>query len=207
MSHLNRRNFAKATLAAGAGTALSRTRILGANGRVNLGIIGPGDRGHSVWSQFLKQADVNPLAAADVYQPYLERAAKTAGGKIAMHEDFRRVLDMKEVDAVIVATPDHWHAIPTIAACQAGKDVYCEKPLSLFVREGRRMVAAARQHNRVVQTGCQQRSGDHYKQAVKLIREGGIGTVHKSPPDTRATRCLVSNPKKFSVLAKKFRKV
>jgi predicted dehydrogenase len=183
METINRRTFAKATLAAGAGTALSRTRILGANDRINLGIIGPGDRGHSVWSQFLKQPDVKPVAAADVYQPYLERAAKTAaqtsGGQIAQFEDFRRLLEMKEVDAVIVGTPDHWHAIPTIAACQAGKDVYCEKPLSLFVREGRRMVAAARQYNRVVQTGCQQRSGDHYQQAVKLIREGGIGTVHK----------------------------
>ncbi|MEK7832562.1 MAG: gfo/Idh/MocA family oxidoreductase, partial [Acidobacteriota bacterium] len=83
MSQLTRRNFAKATLAAGAGTALSRTKILGANDRVNLGIIGPGDRGHAVWTLFLKQPDINPVAAADVFKPYLERAGKTAGGKIA----------------------------------------------------------------------------------------------------------------------------
>jgi predicted dehydrogenase len=83
------------------------------------------------------------------------------------------------VDAVIVGTPDHWHALPTVRACEAGKDVYCEKPLSLTVYEGRKMVEAARKHKRVVQTGSQQRSGEHYQQAVKLIQEGGLGAVHK----------------------------
>src|SRR5207244_2125439 len=99
--------------------------------------------------------------------------------KVSTHEDFRRLLEIKEIDAVIVSTPDHWHALPTILACQAGKDVYCEKPLSLTVVQGRKMVEAARKHDRVVQTGSQQRSGPHYQEAVKLIREGAIGPVHK----------------------------
>lgn len=180
---MNRRDFAKASLAASAGTALSRTRILGANDRVRLALIGCGDRGTDVWTRFLKQPDVQAAAACDVFAPYLQRAAKVATDagtpNIPQHEDFRRVLEMKDVDAVLVGTPDHWHALPTILACQAGKDVYCEKPLSLTVVEGRKMVEAARRHNRVVQTGSQQRSGPHYQQAVKLIQEGGIGAVHK----------------------------
>jgi predicted dehydrogenase len=94
-------------------------------------------------------------------------------------EDFRRILDLKDVDAVIVATPDHWHALPTILACQAGKDVYVEKPLSLTVQDGRAMVKAARQYERIVQTGSQQRSSLHYQKAVKLVQDGVIGPVHK----------------------------
>jgi predicted dehydrogenase len=179
MKQVSRRTFAKATLAATAGTALSRMRILGANDRINLGLISCGDRSMQIWPIFLKQPDTNPVAVCDVYKPYLDRGAAAAGNKVSKHEDFRRVLDIKEIDAVIIGTPDHWHALPTIMACQAGKDVYCEKPLSLTVVEGRKMVEAARKHNRVVQTGSQQRSGPHYQKAVKLIQEGGIGAVHK----------------------------
>jgi predicted dehydrogenase len=179
MKQVSRRTFAKATLAATAGTALSRTRILGANDRINLGLISCGDRSMQIWPIFLKQPEVNPVAVCDVYKPYLDRGAAAAGNKVSKHEDFRRVLDIKEIDAVIIGTPDHWHALPTIMACQAGKDVYCEKPLSLTVVEGRKMVEAARKHNRVVQTGSQQRSGLHYQKAVKLIQEGAIGAVHK----------------------------
>src|SRR5262249_5060591 len=133
MKRISRRDFAKSTIAAGAGTALSRMRILGANDRIHMGIIGSGDRGMQIWPIFLKQADVAPVAVCDVYQPYLNRAAAACKTNVATHEDFRRLLEMKEVDAVAVATPDHWHALATIAACQAGKDVYCEKPLSLTV--------------------------------------------------------------------------
>jgi predicted dehydrogenase len=176
---LSRRDFAKTTIAAGAGTAVSRMNILGANDRVNIGIIGSGDRGMQVWQIFLKQADVNPVAVCDVYQPYIDKAANAAGGKVKTFGDFRRLLEVKEVDAVLIATPDHWHALQTIMACQAGKDVYVEKPLSLTILEGRKMVEAARKHNRIVQTGSQQRSGQHYQQAVKLIQEGAIGEVHK----------------------------
>jgi predicted dehydrogenase len=100
-------------------------------------------------------------------------------GRAKGFKDYRQLLEQKDIDAVIVATPDHWHALMTIAACEAGKDVYCEKPLSLAIVEGRKMVEAARKHNRVVQTGSQQRSGSHYSQAVKLIQDGGIGAVHR----------------------------
>ncbi|HEX4945951.1 MAG TPA: Gfo/Idh/MocA family oxidoreductase [Blastocatellia bacterium] len=180
---MNRRDFTKTTLAATATTAVSYSRVLGANDRINLALIGCGDRGMQIWNIFLKQPDVNPVAVCDVYKTNADIAAKasaaTASGKVATHEDFRRVLDMKEVNAIVVATPDHWHALPTVMGCQAGKDVYCEKPLSLTVVEGRKMVEAARKHNRVVQTGSQQRSGPHFQRAVQIVQNGEIGAVHK----------------------------
>jgi predicted dehydrogenase len=179
MGQVSRRDFTKTAFAVGATTALGSLRVAGANDRVNVGVIGAGDRGRAVWQQFLKQPDVNPVAVCELYQPYLQKAVQAAGGKVATFGDFRKLLELKDVDAVIVGTPDHWHALPTIRACEAGKDVYCEKPLSLFVREGRLMVEAARRHNRVVQTGSQQRSGLHYIEAVKLIQAGKIGAVHK----------------------------
>lgn len=184
MKRMNRRQFTKVT-ATGAGmTALGYTRILGANDRLNMGMIGCGDRGTDVWKRFLKEKDMAPVALCDVFEPYLERAhqlsTEAAGGsKIPTFKDFRKLLELKEVDAVLIGTPDHWHAINTILACEAGKDVYCEKPLSLCVADGRKMVTAARKHNRVVQTGSQQRSGPHYQEAVKIIQSGGIGNVHK----------------------------
>jgi predicted dehydrogenase len=179
MKQITRRAFTQTTLAASATTALSYARIPGANDRVNMGLIGCGDRGLQVWGFFLKQPDVHPAAVCDVYEPNLNLGVKNSDNKPKPFGDFRKLLEAKEVDAVLIGTPDHWHALQTILACQAGKDVYCEKPLSLTVVEGRKMVEAARQHNRVVQTGSQQRSGAHYQQAVKLIQDGGIGAVHK----------------------------
>jgi myo-inositol 2-dehydrogenase / D-chiro-inositol 1-dehydrogenase len=179
MNRLSRRDFTKTAVALGASTAFSSLRVAGANDRVNVGLIGSGDRGMQLWRVYLKQPDVNPVAVSDVYDPYAAAGVKEAGGKVKSFQDLRKLLELKEIDAVIIATPDHWHALATIMACQAGKDVYVEKPLSLMIREGRLMVEAARQHQRVVQTGSQQRSGPHYRQAVKLIREGVIGPVHK----------------------------
>jgi predicted dehydrogenase len=152
---------------------------MGANERIRLGIIGCGGRGREDWNTFLKQADVEPVAACDVYEPFLNQAIAASQGRAKGYKDFRRLLEQKDVDAVIVAAPDHWHALMTVAACDAGKDVYCEKPLSLMLGEGRHMVSAARRNNRVVQTGSQQRSVPHYIQAVKLIHDGGIGDVHR----------------------------
>jgi predicted dehydrogenase len=114
-----------------------------------------------------------------VYQAFREKGVAMTEGRAKAYKDFREVLDRKDIDAVIVETPGHWHALITIAACQAGKDVYCEKPLSLTVVEGRKMVDAARKYKRVVQAGSQQRSGAHYALAVKLIQDGGIGEVHR----------------------------
>ncbi len=108
---MNRRDFTKTSLAVTASTALSYTRILGANDRINLSLIGCGDRGMQIWNIFLKQPDANPVAVCDVYKTNADKAAAasaaTASGKVAIHEDFQRVLEMKEVDAIVVATPDH----------------------------------------------------------------------------------------------------
>lgn len=179
MNRVSRREFTRTAIALSAGSALSSLRVVGANDRVNMGLIGCGDRGQQVWGAFLKQQDFNPVAVCDVYQPFLEKAATDSGGKVSKFEDFRRLLEMKDVDAVYVATPDHWHALPTVLACDAGKDVYVEKPLSLTIDEGRKMLDAARKNKRVVQTGSQQRSGPHYQRAVELLRAGKIGPIHK----------------------------
>ena len=165
--------------AAGLATALSSRRVLGANDRIGLGIIGCGNRGSSVWSKFLTQPQVDPVAVCDVYQPFLDKGVELGKGRPRAYRDFRKLLEDKDVDAVLIATPDHWHALQTVAACRAGKDVYVEKPLSLFPREGAVMLAEARRHKRVVQTGSQQRSGAHYARAVELIRKGHIGAVHQ----------------------------
>ncbi len=170
---MQRRSFIAAT----ALTAASYRRVRGANNRIRAGLIGSGGQGRAVWGLFLKQPDVAPAAVCDVYQPNAEKAAAMAAGGVRTYRDFRKLLEQQDIDAVIVGTPDHWHAIPTVLACQAGKDVYVEKPLSLMVREGRLMVDAARKYNRVVQTGSQQRSGAHYAEAVEILRGGRLGKV------------------------------
>jgi len=157
--------------------AAAYSRVLGANERINVGIIGAGGQGRGDWGRFIKQPDVNPVAVCDVYKPHLEKALATANGQAQGYKDFRKLLERKDIDAVIVTTPDHWHAIPTIMACQAGKDVYVEKPLALTIKEGRAMVNAARKYQRVVQTGSQQRSGEHYARAVELVRGGKLGKI------------------------------
>jgi predicted dehydrogenase len=182
MTTWTRRQFVRTTAAAGAAAAVRPRGVLGASDRVGVALVGCGGRGMQLWPHFLTRPDVAPVAVCDVYEPFRLRAAKlaeAAGGPVAVETDFRRVLDRRDVEAVIVAVPDHWHAPQTVMACQAGKDVYVEKPLSLTVREGRLMTAAARAHDRVVQTGSQQRSGAHYARAVKLVQEGAIGEVHK----------------------------
>jgi predicted dehydrogenase len=171
---MTRRTFAMSAL-----TAVSASRVMGANDRVRMGLIGSGGRGKQDWTTFLKQPDFEPVAVCDLYQPFREKGIAMADGRPKPFTDFRKLLEERDIDAVIVATPDHWHALITIAACDAGKDVYCEKPLSLAVVEGRKMVEAARRNKRVVQTGSQQRSGTHYAAAVKLIQEGGLGEVNR----------------------------
>ena len=116
-------------------------------------------------------------AVAEVHRGRRDEAVALLGGSARGYGDFRRLLDDREVDAVVVSTPDHWHALMTMMACAAGKDVYVEKPLSLFVREGRWMVDVARRHKRVVQVGTQQRSGPHYQKARELVQSGHIGKV------------------------------
>lgn len=162
---MRRRQFLKhvAQTAATVSTmsAFSAERVIGANDRVNVALIGCGGRGKLVARLMREVPNVDFVAMCDVYDPSANSAKEWAGPMAKAFRDFRKALEMKEVDAVVVATPDHWHAIPTILACQAGKDVYVEKPLGHTIREGRAMVEAARRHKRVIQTGMQHRSAPH----------------------------------------------
>jgi predicted dehydrogenase len=158
--------------------ALSTARILGANDRVNVGLIGCGGRGRSDADLLRQVPGVGIVAVCDVYEPHAAAAKAWAGSRCQSYSDFRRLLERKDIDAVLVATPDHWHAAVTVLACQAGKDVYVEKPLAHNIREGRKMVQAARRCNRVVQTGTQHRSAPHIQQAAGIVRSGQIGPIH-----------------------------
>jgi predicted dehydrogenase len=146
--------------------------------RIGVGLIGCGGMGRMDLADFLRNPEVEAVAVCDVDGERAAAARTVAGGKARVFTDYRRLLELKEVDAVIVATPDHWHALQTVDACHAGKDVYVEKPVSYCVREGRLMVEAARRNRRVVQVGLQQRSGTHFQRAVKAVQEGRIGAVH-----------------------------
>ena len=177
MRKLTRRDFSKGLARAGLAAAASGARVLGSNDRVRLSFIGLGNRGDQVLDSFLTRPDAEVVAISDLHQPYLDFASRKIGTSPKQFKDYRRVLEMKEVDAVVVATPDHWHALQMIEACRAGKDVYVEKPLSLCVTEGRRMVEAAGKHRRVVQVGVMRRSSPWAKEAAEFIRSGGLGEV------------------------------
>jgi predicted dehydrogenase len=176
MSGLTRRDFTK-SLAVGAATAWSALRVQGANDRIRLGFIGLGNRGDQVLDGFLAHRDADVVAICDLHQPYLDFAAHKIGANPGQFRDYRKVLELKDVDAVVICTPDHWHALQAIHAFQAGKDVYGEKPLSLCVAEGRRMVEAARKYDRVTQVGLMRRSAPACKEAVDLIRSGELGKI------------------------------
>jgi predicted dehydrogenase len=186
-SKLSRRQFLKSSsrtalvgrtfLSAIATTALSTSRIFGANNRINLGIIGFGLIGRIHTRNFLAQPDVQIAAIAETHRPRLDAAADLIGGSITRYQDFRRLLDNKSIDAVVIATPDHWHCLMTMMACAAGKDVYCEKPLTLFVKEGRWMIDCAKRHKRIVQVGTQQRSGPHFQKAKELLQQKALGQL------------------------------
>ena len=181
-----RRSFLKDTALGGAILGLSpRThRSLFAaespNERVRIGMIGVGNQGgpKNNMKYFLK----NIVALCDLDKTYLGEASdflqKQAGLSAVMTDDYRRLLDAKDIDAVVVTVPDQWHATMTIEACKAGKDVYCEKPLTLVIGEGKPMIDAARKYKRVVQTGTMQRSGAEFILAVDLVQKGIVGKVH-----------------------------
>src|SRR5438034_8191127 len=174
---LTRRRFIKSGTAAAALTAASWNRVLGANERVGIGVIGFGLVGRIHTRNFKAQPDAQVVAVSETFRPRMDAAAELVGGHVAQYRDFRKLLEDKNVDAVVVATPDHWHALMTMMACAAGKDVYVEKPLTLFVREGRWMIDLAKRHQRVVQVGTQQRSGTHYQRARELLQSGYLGKI------------------------------
>ena len=172
MTSITRRGFGAA-----AATALSYSNIMGANERVRMGYIGLGNRGDQVHDAFLEHGDQQTVAVCDLRNDYMDFAIKKSRATPVKHNDYRKLLEDKNVDAVAIATPDHWHALMFIDACRAGKDVYCEKPLSLTVREGRRMIEVARETKRVTQVGIHRRSVKSLIEAAEFVRTGGLGHV------------------------------
>lgn len=172
-----RRDFVKVSASAAfAAPMFVKESVFGANERIVTGHIGLGGMGTANLRKHLGRAG----ALCDVDSGHLARAAqlvRKAGGKAATCEDYRRLLDRSDIDAVIISTPDHWHALQTIHACEAGKDVYVEKPLTLTIEQGRRMVTAARVNNRIVQTGSMQRSNKLFRRAAEMVRNGMIGEL------------------------------
>ncbi len=169
----SRRVFAAAAVTS---AAAGYQRILGANDRIRLGFIGVGNRGNNLLNATKEYADQQIVAVCDLRSDYLDKAIADAGTNPARFTDYRRLVE-SDLDAVVVATPDHWHAKMLIDACREGKDVYVEKPLSLTVREGRRMVEVATETKRVVQVGIHRRSSPFCREAAEIVRSGEIGHV------------------------------
>ncbi|HZU26526.1 MAG TPA: Gfo/Idh/MocA family oxidoreductase [Bryobacteraceae bacterium] len=157
--------------------AFAARKAVGANETLRIGLIGCGGRGRYVAGLMSQAPGIQFAAVCDVYDANRERARSWAGNGAQAYSDFRRVLERKDLDAVLVATPDHWHAIITMLACESGKHVYTEKPLAYSVREGRAMVTAARRYKRVVQAGTQHRSAPHFAELAQLVRGGGLGAI------------------------------
>jgi predicted dehydrogenase len=184
MSALNRRTFLGTSAAWVAGVALAdEKKQVSANDKVVVALIGCGGMGRANLHDFMRRPDVEIAALCDVDPNQIQGAmndvkkANRPIDKIQTDKDFRRIVERKDLDAVIVGTPDHWHAYVLIAACANNKDVYCEKPLSHNLVEGRAMVNAARRNKRVVQIGTQQRSGRHFQDAVHAVQAGKLGTI------------------------------
>ena len=193
---MNRRHFLRSTAAATAGVAISRHSYgqTSPNDTINVAIIGLRglNTGHPTWTTRGRGQDhyehlsripnVRISHVVDVDERHfgesLSAMKQKYGGDPKTETDFRRVLDDTDVDAVTIAAPDHWHALMTIWACQAGKDVYVEKPISHNIAEGRRMIEAARRYNRIVEVGTQRRSGAVLVKAVQFLRDGGLGTLY-----------------------------
>ena len=182
---INRRTFLKSasltSLAVAAPMILPR-HVLGINGqsgandRITVGLIGAGNQGTALLQWFTQHCSI--AAVADVYLPRAQEVAASAGAP-HVFQDYRALLDLNDIDAVIIATPMHWHALNCIHAAQAGKDIYCEKPLTHSITEGRHVVNAVRKYNCVFQTGSQQRSGVQEYAGLTHVRNGTLGKIHK----------------------------
>jgi predicted dehydrogenase len=176
--------LAATSLAAYVPAASAATLKIPANDKIVLGLIGAKGQGMANLRQALKQTGVECAGLCDIDDAVLnERSAdiaKIQGKAPVIYKDYRKLLENKDIDAVIIGTPDHWHALQMIAACEAGKDVYVEKPLANSIRECDLMVSAVRKHNRIVQVGQQQRSGDHWKTAMDFIKAGKLGQLRKT---------------------------
>lgn len=181
MSVVDRRLFLKSSLGVAA-MAATANKVVGANDRIRVGIIGVRNRGHQVAEAMVTSGQFEIAAFCDCDSAMYDRALNNMKRKIdekpPFVKDFRHLLDDKTIDAVVVATPDHWHALMTILALDAGKHVYIEKPMTYNIDEGKAILAAvARNPKLVVQVGTQQRSGNHFKEACAFVQEGGLGKV------------------------------
>jgi predicted dehydrogenase len=192
---MNRREFLGATMGAVAASrswavsgAPSQASVQGANNRIRVAILGTGSRGNQVMQSWLQFDDSVFVAICDVRRDRLDNTSAklaSAGHKVDAYEDYRRILERKDVDAVLIATPDHWHGPMTVDACAAGKDVFCEKPVSNEIEPALEMIDAARRHKRIVQIGLQQRAWAHFQEAATVVQSGTIGTsnhVVMTPP-------------------------
>lgn len=177
---LSRRSFLYISGLLAASSAFSQSRVLGANERVRIAIVGMGWMGGILLDQFAEVDKARIVALCEVDSARLAAAAKQAErlvGKVDLETDYRRLLERSDIDAVVLATPNHWHALQTVWACQAGKDVYVEKPCAHSIWEGRQMVRAARHYKRVVQVGLQRRSLDTLAELRDWLQEGHIGAI------------------------------
>lgn len=157
-------------------TALASTRAFGANDTIRLGVIGTGHRMRGLLDAADKAGAYQIVAACDVYGPYRDAIKQRSNGLATTHLDYREVLD-KDIDAVIIASPDHWHVPMAIDAIKAGKDVYLEKPVTHTIEEGATLTRAVRSSKQILQCGMQQRSWTHFRDAVDLIQGGSLGRV------------------------------
>lgn len=158
-------------------SAVSAQKILGANNRVRIGAIGTGGRTRHLMGLLKTLSECEQVAVSDVYEPRMDEAAATAGAAAKRYRDYRELLDNKDIDAVVIGSPDHWHKQMTVDAVKAGKDVYVEKPISRSIGEGEEMVRAVEASGRVVQTGTQQRSWEHFILGKQIVDSGKLGQI------------------------------
>ena len=223
MARINRRDFLKrsgvATVSAGAaaGCATQRESVqmaqapmaaapaiqatvgpgrATANEKIQVGLIGCGGRGQHVLDRFLFEQDCECIAVCDVYDPHTQRAVEQTGGKAKAYKDYRELLANKDLDAVICATPPHWHALITIHACEAGLDVYCEKPMSLAVAEANAMARAVEKNHRVSQVGTQIHSDENYHRVVEIVRSGILGPISHVHTQLHMNKAPIRIPRK-----------
>ena len=192
----SRRNFLSNSALAFAGISLVPRHVLGRgmvapSDKLNVGFIGTGRQSFGLGPSFLKLKEVNVVAASDIYREKMEifannvsdhyaKAANKSDWKgMKMYHNYKEILYRDDIDAVVIVTPDHWHALPAIEAANAGKHIFCEKPLSHTVAEGRAMVRAARNNGITFQTGSMQRSWERFRHACELVRNGYIGDISK----------------------------
>jgi len=198
-NNITRRSFVKKTSLAAAGAtvgmrSLANPSILGSNEKIRIGFIGLGNRGSQLLGWFMENPDVEVGALCDAYEPYIKRDRSTVNqryldtgkvpqmgeifpNKVQYYKDFRKLLEQKDIDAVCIATPDHWHAVQAIQAMEAGKNVYVEKPLTITIKEGRALVDAQKRTGKVVAVGLNRRGSSVYQKLAKEVQDGLIGKV------------------------------